>query len=633
MISTAMVVGMAWSAVVGAGSAADVQYHVQQVLEGGNSTAVDCQRELATLLGRRDESASGVVAAGQGVSIKDLDASALAGDWPSGVRMRLGFQVRARGPEPIQILAPVANDGGEAEGHELAVYRKASRGLYVRLLQAPKRSGRYLTFESSHPGRFVVCSTRETGSSAEKAALFDFTPTTSDPSARTSWGLFPVRPEEIAGPVPVILVHGLTTDRWGEFIQWAATSPEAEEFREHFQLWDFFHDATGIDAAIGFSRNYPAFDLSIVAYLDRFIREASGEGVETASGRYYLPAGPFMMVAHSTGGLKAHAFLRNFPEYLDRVLAVVSIGAPHTGTPLATPEWLRHTFTRLATPPLPSAPCRVQQFLTGGLAELFATSYMRTDRQSDLDAGWGNFDAEGGFGIPTISFEIWEPHLTRAPRCGLSHLTLSPRDANQTDARTLPGINDTTFEPQVLRSTYCGGLDKIMPSARGEDGLDKFFAYASYIERPADWLDTVRDAEKAYQEPQRDPLPSVYLENLALRIMNAGMGIVASRGTDAPLGLYALNDGMVPLQSAAFLDGKQTELLYETKECDGYRYPVTPLQPKLDLIREHTLFEPDRIRILAGWSHLDTVTGRYHALSGHSELYSMIAEDLLSVLP
>ena len=63
MISIAMVVGLAWSVGAGAGTAVDVQYQVRQVLEGGTSTAVDCQRELAVLLQRRAESASGVVAA------------------------------------------------------------------------------------------------------------------------------------------------------------------------------------------------------------------------------------------------------------------------------------------------------------------------------------------------------------------------------------------------------------------------------------------------------------------------------------------------------------------------------------------------------------------------------------------
>ena len=50
-------------------------------------------------------------------------------------------------------------------------------------------------------------------------------------------------------------------------------------------------------------------------------------------------------------------------------------------------------------------------------------------------------------------------------------------------------------------------------------------------------------------------------------------------------------------------------------------------------IFEHTLALPERLRILKGWSHLDTITGRYCLESGRSELFPRVVEDLLSVMP
>lgn len=605
--------------VAGAGTTADLQYCLSQRLEGGSATVADCQRELATLLGRRAETASGLVALGQDVAARDLDVACLDEEWSEHPEVYHFVEVQAQGPDPIRILTPKS---GAAK--PVALYRRASRGLFVRMQERPRWCGRHDLFEVTHPGVFVVCDkTVPPDIPSKSGLLFDFTPTTSDPAARGDWGLWRVRQQDIQGAVPVILVHGLTNDRWGEFIHWARSSPEAQEFREAFQLWDFYHGGEGIDAPVGYSPEFASFDESIIAYLDRFIRAAQEEGVVTNGVRYYFPEGPFLFVTHSTGGPKLRAFLKNFPEYLERVLAVVSVAAPHVGTPGATPEWLRYTFARLSgdDPPLWG------RLLAGGLAEFFTGGFMRTDRQSDLDAGWGNFDAQGGFGIPTDDFEIWRPCQ------GIVHGTVSPRDANQTWAPWLPDIDDTTFEPPERRATYCGGLDEIMPEERGQYGLDRFFLYGAYIDEPKEWFGLVQRGKAAYQEPGMESCLAVTLQNLGLRMAQLAFAQVATAGSAAPLGVYSLNDGITPLQSALMLDGKETELIYETELRGGYRYPVLPYRHREDLIRAHTLADPGRLRILKGWTHLDTITGRYDQSTGHSELFTMIADDLLSVLP
>lgn len=442
-------------------------------------------------------------------------------------------------------------------------------------------------------------------------------PASADPAAKAAWKLFRVEPDKVAGPVPVILIHGLENDRWAHFIDWAANSPEAAAFRANFQVWDFKHEATGVNAAIGFSRDYPGFEESIVTYLNRFIVQATIDGVETGGVRYYFPEGPMCMLTDSSGGLKARAFMVNFPEQADRVLAVVTLSAVHLGTPLATPEWLRYTLTYLGPSKLPY----VARMVRGELSQYMLSDFLCVQRQSDLDTGWGNFDAEGGTGLPALNFRAWQPGQ------GVRTLSLSPRDANQTDARTLPGYADTTFEPAERLSTYCGGMENIMPSARGEMGLDKFFLYGAYLLFPADWP-WLSDDNKSLDDRKQNAM-----ENAGLRVSYAILGAVVSADGTSPLGVYLLNDGISPLQSQLLLDGKETERLYETKVVNSRSVPVVPFRVREDVLREHTLVNPDRLRLLPGWSHLDTITGRYNSTTGHSALFTMVADDFLSVLP
>ncbi|MBN2307811.1 MAG: hypothetical protein JXR94_02500, partial [Candidatus Hydrogenedentes bacterium] len=316
--------------------AADLQGLVNEALTGGPATSLDCQRAIVEMLGRRAESASGVVAGGEDVSVKDLDPARAQDELATDAPVARFFEVDGRGPEPIRVSAPLAAESGEVE-----VYRRVSRGLYVRLGDAPRKLGGRVWFTADRPGRFIVRTVDEYSSPTLDAKFLDFGPSSSEPEAKAEWRLYPLYPELVAGPVPVVLIHGMGATRWGEFAHWAAYSPDAAAFRAAFQLWDFDHPASGVNAAIGFSALYPGFEESIAAYLARFLAEATSEGVESGGVRYYFPEGAYAIVTHSLGGLKARAFLHNYPEHAERVAAVVTIAAPHTGSPWGTPEWLR----------------------------------------------------------------------------------------------------------------------------------------------------------------------------------------------------------------------------------------------------------------------------------------------------
>lgn len=607
---------------LGSGSVVDFQARFYETLHTGESTAVDCQRELASLLAFTTVcSPEGIAVSGCDPEVRDVPLDKVRRDVGQDVPLLHCFDVRATGPEPIHVILPPGTTA-----RELEVYYKAAPGVYVRADAVwDERAGR-AAFTVSHPGRFVVREVDERSLGPGEAELedvldkgiFQFDKPSSDSEAKSAWRLAREAPDAVDGPIPVLLIHGLGSTRWGDFIHWAAHSPDAAEFRARFQIWNFMHSSTGVDAATGYSSAFPGFSESAVAYLQRFLIEAETDGIEQDGARYVFPPGPFAIVAHSHGGLEARAFLVNFPDRAERLFAAVTLGSPHTGSPWATPEWLRHTIHRLGF----SGTNIVRHLYKGALSELILMGYLSVERQQDLDAGWANFDRAGGFGIPYTRFLMWRPGH------GVTSICLSPRDANQTDARSLPGYNDNTFEPEILLDTYCGGIDEITPEARGGMHMDKFFLYGGYLETTPDWERIFEEGFDAFNDTIGNTMG-----NLGLRAADTLMGYVKSEGGAPLAGTYQMSDGFVPLQSQLMLDGRHTELIYKTRRSLGWVTPALPLEPREDIIHAHTLASPERLRILRGWSHLDLVTGRYRPESGKSELFSRVTDDLISAIP
>ena len=561
--------------------------------------------------GIRTVSPTGVIVEGVRALVTDISPDTLPAELRTSPKLIACFAVNGRGPTPLRLYIP-ANATVDVD-----IYRRASKGLYVRVGESLPHQGRYCVFEAHSPGTFMALNANARKTAAPSTQKSLLSPISDAPEAKADWKLFRVAPETITGSMPLVLIHGMKTDRWAAFIHWATYSSEAAAFREKFQVWDFFHENFGINVAVGYSKDYPAFEESIVAYLDRFLKTAISHGVETDGVRSYFPAeGPFCLMSDSTGGLTALAFLRNFPDQAARIPRVIALSPTMTGTPGCTPEWLRHTTSRIQI----AFPETMQILIQSSLANALLYGFMDERCQSDLDAGWANLDARGGSGIPTKTFRSWLGGLS------IERITLSPRDANSTDARTLPGYNDNTFEPQLPLTTYCGGLDAILPATQGDPLLEKFYLYASYMDHIENIAGFTYSSSKALLSSGE-----IFLETLGALAANAVMTTVATQDSDFPLGTYLLNDGLVPLQSQLMLDGAQTEFIYETKTVNGWRFPVEPFRPRMNLIRRHTLANPDHLRLLINWTHLDTVTGRYNVRTKSSTLFSMVAKDLISI--
>jgi hypothetical protein len=597
-------------------SIVEFQWHLQRTLRDEGSTAVDCQRAIAALLGQAASFSGSILVNGEAVDGKAVASQTFSDHMDSSVVRAQSITVPASSGWPVTLSVP-----RPADGHVITVYQRIGEDVYIRV---PPASGAYpaaIGFLLRFPGEYIVAEEEESPESPPAGAFpmgdfFDFSPVSAAPEAKAAWDFYPVAPDVIAGPVPLILIHGMVSDRWNDFAHWAEHSDEAAAFREHFQLWNFSHPGSGVTAPIGFSTAYPSFSESVVAYLARFIQKAEANGVESGGKRYVFPSGPYALLTHSAGGLKARAFLVNYPEHAQRVFAVVTLACPHMGTPWGTPEWVRHTLSGIGF----TREFIGEKIFQGLLAELTLNGYFNMKRQGDLDVGWANYDAAGGFGIPTRTFRAWFwPWYLR-------EITVSPRDANLTHARELAGIDDQTFEPAELFGTYCGGLDLITPAERGGMHLDKFFIYASYV-------DVVEDVTRLLNALAPDEHENRYTMNSALRLVQQLMSTVESEGAAYPIGTYRVGDGFVPLQSQLFLDGTETERIYETQIVHGWEIAAFPTKLREEIIFEHTLALPERLRILKGWSHLDTITGRYCLESGRSELFPRVVEDLLSVMP
>jgi len=604
-------------------TSADVQSSLNSVLQGNGTTSADVQRALNRVLRWGDESSTGIVAGGKNVSVRDLDAEDVRGETRTDAPVWRYFEVGGRGPESIRVHMPVSKNTGEVE-----VYRRADQGIYVRMESPVTRDGQYVSFKAAAPGKFVAREVDAYSHPDIETSCFHVPKTSAGPEAKESWRLYRREPQLVDGSTPLILIMGMATDRWQDFTHWAAYSAEAEQFRAQYQLWDYYHPTDGVNVALGFDPACPTYEESEVAYLNRFITGAMSDGVETDGVRYYFPDGPFSILTHSQGGLVARTFMKNYPEQAGRVLGVATVDCPHMGSPFATREWLRRTITRLGF----CAPRVLGLIVESTVGELMLAQYLAPNKQSDLDMGWVNFDAASGFGIPYVHFNVlrWdcEAPLLKRPSF-LLPLTLSPRDANRTGAHTFPGYDDHTFDPPVPLSTDCGRLDQILPGPQANDlYLDKFFVYGSYAVPEEGIGAQFRRNRHAVSDPVQRAF-EIIGQSAAVSLMQT----IETPETEDPLGAYRLNDGLVPLQSQLMLDGEEGDLIYETREIDGWRVPTRRLMPRLDLIAEHTFADPARLRIIRGGTHLEGVTGCYNARTGHSKLFSQIAADLLSVVP
>lgn len=550
-------------------------------------------------------SPTGVVVTGDVPWVEDLPSTLVAAELGPEAKVDRYFRVDGRGPRNLEVAVPLPDDP------DVQVYRHVEEDLFLRVVDIRPENGE-IRFTAGYPGTFVVCTAPDFKIEFPKALFCP--PPSRDPALKEeNWSLKRVHPDVLTGPTPLITFHDFN-NLWSSenFIHWAAHSPEATDVRAHFQLWRCGLPSEGINAPIGYDSASPVFIESEVFWVSKMLDAATAEGVETDGIRHYFPAeGPIAVFAMSQGGLKIRAFMLHFPDYGERIYAVASMGTPHLGTPWATHEWVRYTASRIGT-----GKPTVWELI--GEAAIYA-GLNPVDQQFQRDLGWLNLDN----GIPYREFTAWSLFG------GIHERVLSPRDCTVTNAWEDPRYpGDTTIEPPGILDTYCGGMDLITPAFRGDKYADRFFLYGAYFnryDRLGDILDVARSGERDFG--------GYMFETVQFRVFQEVMGLIETNGTEWPLTSYRLGDGQVPLQSHLMLDGQEGPYIYQTYSVNGWRYPKLPLEVDMDLVRTHTLGDPDKIRVYRGLTHQDLIQGMYNSETGRSETYEQVAADLLGAHP
>jgi len=136
-----------------------------------------------------------------------------------------------------------------------------------------------------------------------------------------------------------------------------------------------------------------------------------------------------------------------------------------------------------------------------------------------------------------------------------------------------------------------------------DEYIDKFILYGGYM---------------SYPFPKGE-----WLGHTGLAILAPIMGRYESEQQDAPH--FAANDGMVPLQSALYLQASDNEPIYATEPPAwfvGQDVPKKPLDLDIDGIEARLpLSNKTHYRLCTGFDHLDMVAGK-------GNLFSTIGQDL-----
>ncbi|HOH31700.1 MAG TPA: hypothetical protein PLC40_18635, partial [Candidatus Hydrogenedentes bacterium] len=337
--------------------------------------------------------------------------------------------------------------------------------------------------------------------------------------------------------IPLVLIHGAGSykdgnyGRWDKFIDWA-TGPGAS-MMSRFQIWWFKH-YTGYP--IGFNEgtsNAAAYRPNSAYEFNERLNEARGRQTDP------FPSAdqPFVIVAHSRGGLVARAWMQNFPGAADQVIAALTLSTPHHGSTLAVPDWNYHNIRYnygLSVPCPPSIPLcipfQIQEFIL-----TFATGKFDWYTPGGADLAWDNFDYKGktqtfGFGVPYK--EVFKLDTTFGGVWKLWH-TLSDHDVGW----PCPADSDTDLHLPPLYEN--SGRGYTLWDLNHDDSASFFFSkailYGGYYSSPGV---SIHDYD-------------IWDENSQQRVAGEFMAKQDSRGAD--VSHYAANDGLVALQSALAL--------------------------------------------------------------------------------
>jgi PGAP1-like protein len=377
------------------------------------------------------------------------------------------------------------------------------------------------------------------------------------------------------GSIALILIHGnhAEEDRacggWANFLDLAAGNVE---FTSKYRVYVFLHNTS---KPIGFDGTGNAEDLG-----NLIANESTLNPIESIG-----------LIAHSRGGLVARAYMNKYRGGTQggRVFVLLTLGTPHHGSPAAVPDWGLLTIKQYYSPDsaclsnlyyntteaADTSLCKVKlEGILGPETEIRSRPIFDVTRPGNIDLGYDNYDGSAT-GIP------FEPDfkLKVSGKHGLLALpnphTLSVMDAN--GVFQLPANeHDNDLHGTDPRFDPPGSLDELN---RTDKWLHRIIAYGGYYSRPKD-NNTFRRIIWLYLTRQ---LADPGVRNHAL-LSHSGRILHEFRSKNSRVGLFAANDGLVPLQSALLLKPSSSlEPLYDiasAEDKEGAVRIVYPLQLK-----------------------------------------------------
>ena len=315
--------------------------------------------------------------------------------------------------------------------------------------------------------------------------------------------------------IALILVHGDGVDedtsqplnRWDTFINFIAQNKSL--FKE-FDIYRWRH-TTAIP--IGFNGT-------------------TGNAKQLAKDLAILGNKKIIFVAHSQGGLICRSFMNgNTPQ--TNVLGLITLATPHHGSPFAVPDWDGIVWARkVGTSGLTGGNLFNELIVTQttkGLLSMLGISEFSYDRMGSLNLAWDNQDEainlNGNASFPLATFS--------SPT---GFVELSSNDFN---AISNPSVIDQTILYSAEAKNQFGTLKRLNET---EKFKDKIITYGCYDDNLSD--------NRNFGELL--VIFSFFSEHDQLKIVTkflSEFGEIANPGRT-----YYANDGLVPLQSALFLD-------------------------------------------------------------------------------
>ncbi len=385
--------------------------------------------------------------------------------------------------------------------------------------------------------RFIILTlatiffTYHTANAENDVPIFTYTSSAAN-SEPSDWTYDQIHEHSAGKGIPIILVHGNKSEaqekaRWGTYENYIKNNPSAYE---NFDVYIWKHNTA---KAIGFNGNSGnAKDLS--DFINVLISAKPNYGSFTK----------FIFVAHSRGGLVCRSYM-NYDYDGDgklegnKVLGLITLGTPHHGSPGAVPDWAAFSFSENYSD-FVSLPFFNSTYCEGSGCEGFDI-----DRLGDLNLAWDNMDDV----LLVASDSIFYP----ANISHLGEMWLSERDLNaESDIQFTDHTN--FYKDKWNAENFKGQYGTLYDLNLKEKYAKKIVAFAAYDNDFTDNIDLQDIIGIVFFDYDHDKLE-------ASTVLLAGF---TDDNFTKPGISYDANDGLVPLQSALFLNISEGTTFFET---------------------------------------------------------------------